>query len=236
VDAAGIRGTILSAQSRLTTNGYELIALHPIPSGHYLLLVRDRRDPQWRASGYFTAGTNGDPVHLQVDSKGMMRSGQARIAMPEVKFLPEVIEPEFKAGWGEDSDGDGLPDIYEALVTATDPTKADTGDTGVLDGYKEMSNDGWSNLEKFRRRADPLKAVTAPAAVALTRPTMAEVAQAIRPQTDLPYQPQVEMRVAGTANFQRIQPNQDPFQAGNFDLRVSWVIPEPQTRVTGYLP
>ena len=59
--------------------------------------------------------------------------------MPEVKFLPDVVEPEFTAGWGEDSDGDGLPDIYEVLVTQTDPDNADTGNTGTLDGYKDMA-------------------------------------------------------------------------------------------------
>ena len=50
----------------------------------------------------------------------MMSSGQSPISMPEVRFLPGVVAPEFTAGWGEDSDGDGLPDIYEVLVTGTD--------------------------------------------------------------------------------------------------------------------
>ena len=242
LDVAGIRQTILSVQARPTTNGYELEALQPIPYGRYLLLVRDRRDPQWRASGYFTASTNRDPVHLRVNSKGMMTGGQSPIAMPEVKFLPDVVESEFKAGWGEDSDGDGLPDIYEVLVTGTDPVKADTGETGVLDGYKEMANDGWSNLEKFRRRADPLKAVQPPVPVVLTQPTMVEAMQAVTPRTDLRFEPQIEVRVTGTAHFQTIHqalwmlyqmsdPRDPSHVRGSFDLRISWVIPKPQPHV-----
>jgi hypothetical protein len=113
VNAAAIRKTILPVAERQTTNGYELTVSHPIPYSWYLLLVRDKDNPQWRASGYFASDTNRNPVYLHVDKKGMMSDGQSPIAMPQVKFLPDVVKPEFTAGWGEDSDGDGLPDIYE---------------------------------------------------------------------------------------------------------------------------
>src|ERR1017187_2197879 len=120
-------------------------------------------DIPWRASGYFASGTNRSPVHLHVDAKGMMSDGQSPIAMPVVKFLPDVVKPEFTAGWGEDNDSDGLPDIYEVLVTHTDPDHADTGNTGILDGDKEITGDSWSNLEKFRLRVDPLQPAHPPA-------------------------------------------------------------------------
>jgi hypothetical protein len=55
-------------------------------------------------------------VYLHVDKKGMMSDGQSPISLPGVKFLPDVVVPEFTAGWGEDSDGDGLPDKHH-LVT-----------------------------------------------------------------------------------------------------------------------
>jgi hypothetical protein len=234
----------LTVQARAVTGGYNLTALHPIPYGRYLLLVRDRHDTQWRASGYFAAGTNQEPVELHVDSKGMMSQGQAPIAMPELKFLSDVTHPEFTAGWGEDSDGDGLPDIYEVLVTGTDPIHADTGATGVLDGYKEPSHDGWSNLEKFRRRADPLRPSLLPKPVLLKEPTLAEVLKTLQLQSDFHYEPRIEVRVAGTSNFQPIKqafwllhrfsdPHDPEHVRGNFDLRLSWIIPQPEPQLYG---
>jgi hypothetical protein len=247
VDAEQIRKTIVSVMAGPTTNGYVLTVPHPIPYGRYLLLVRDKSDPQWRASGYFVTGTNRDSVYLHVDKMGMMHEGQRPLAMPEVKFLPEAVEPEFVAGWGEDSDGDGLPDVYEVLVTQTEPDNADTGHAGILDGYKEMTGDGWSNLEKFRRRADPLKPAHPPSPVVLTQPTMSQALQATLPKTDFPYEPQVEVRLIGTADFQPIHQAfgmlyqmsdpRDPYRArGNFDLRITWVVPEPKPHVYGNGP
>jgi len=247
VDTAEIRKTIISVVAQQKTKGYALIVPHPIPYARYLLLVRDKNDPQWRGSGYFASGTNRDPVYLHVDQKGMMHEGQSPLAMPVVKFLPDVVEPEFVAGWGEDSDGDGLPDVYEVLVTHTEPDNADTGNTGILDGYKEMAGDGWGNLEKFRRRADPFKPAQPPAPVVLTQPTMSEAMQATLPKTDLSYEPQVEVRVIGTGDFEPIHQAlgmlyqmsdpRNPYRVrGNFDLRISWVVPEPKPHVYGNGP
>jgi hypothetical protein len=232
VNTAGIHNTILSVAARQTTNGYALTATHPIPYAWYLLLVRDKTNPQWRASGYFASGTNRNPVYLHVDKKGMMSDGQSPIAMPEVKCLPEVVEPEFTAGWDEDSDGDGLPDIYEVLVTHTEPDNADTGETGILDGYKEMTGDGWNNLEKFRRRADPLQPAHPPPSVELKQPTASEVMKALTPTTDLSCEAQMEVRTNGGTRYQSIEqvpwmfpriinPRQ-PNEHKPFDLRISW--------------
>lgn len=238
VDTDGIRKTILTIAPQPTTNGYNLVAFHPIPYAYYLLLVRDKNNPQWRASGYFSSGTNQNPIYLHVDKKGMMSDGQSPIAMPEVRFLSDVVQPEFVAGWGEDSDGDGLPDIYEVLVTHTKPDNADTGETGILDGYKEMTSDGWSNLEKFRRRVNPLRSAQIPATVELKRPTGQEILKAITPTTDLHYESQIEVRTNGAANYQPIE--KIPWilyqrtnmrqlnERKDFDMRVSWHFPEPK--------
>jgi hypothetical protein len=238
VDAAEIRKTMLHVTSVPTTNGYALTLDNPIPDAWYLLMVRDKHDLQWRASGYFSSGTNRESIHLQVDKKGMMSDGQTPISLPPVKFLPDVVEPQFTAGWGEDSDGDGLPDIYEVLVTQTDPTDADTGNTGMLDGYKDMAVDGWSALEKFRRRSDPLKTAHPPATVELIKPTGRDILKAIAQQTDLPYELQLEARTNGAVNFEPIEKLPVVFYSAlnfrqanerkDFDVRVSWRIPQEQ--------
>ena len=236
VDTDEIRKTMLHVTSVPTPNGYALTLDNPIPHGWYLLMVRDKNDLQLRASGYFTSGATRDPIHLQVDKKGMMLDAQSPIALPAVKFLPDVVEPKFTAGWGEDSDGDGLPDIYEVLVTQTDPTDADTGNTGTLDGYKDLALDGWSVLEKFRCRSNPLKTATPPATVELIKPTGREIMKAIAQQTDLPFELQLAARTNGTTDFEPIEHLPTVFynamnfrqaeEHKDFDVRVSWRVPK----------
>jgi hypothetical protein len=54
-----------------------------------------------------------------------------------------------------DTDGDGLSDLHELQVTHTDPNNPDTGNTGVSDGYKDLDNDGWANLQEYQNGTDP---------------------------------------------------------------------------------
>lgn len=227
-----VRKTILSVTSKQETNGYTVTVLHPPFQVRYLLLVRDKKDAQWRASGYFVTGTNGRPMLLHVDKKGMMTDGQTPIALPAVKFLPDVDQPDFTAGYAEDSDGDYLPDIYEVLVTHTDPAKDDTGDTGTVDGFKKMTGDGLCNLEKFLFRADPLHPIKPPAPVELIRPTGKDIWEAITPKSDLKGELQIEVRTNAATGFQPVE--QVPWMFGkimnfrevndgkNYDVRISW--------------
>ena len=243
INAAAIRETILPVAAHPTTNGYVLTVSHPIPGARYLLLVRDKNDPQWRASGYFVSGTNRNPVYLHVDNKGMMSDGQSPIALPEVKFLPDVVKPVFTAGWGEDSDGDVLPDIYEVLVTHTEPDNPDTGNTGIPDGFKKMTDDGLSNMEKFRWRVDPLKPAHPPAPVELLQPTGREIINVLMPKTDLSCELQIEVRTNGTTSYQpienvpwvlpRIMNFRQMNEHKNFDLRISWQFAEPEANQNG---
>jgi hypothetical protein len=193
------------------------------------------------------SGTNRDPVTVSVDLRGMVVGDQGPVSLPGVKFLPNVVLPEFTAGWGADSDGDGLPDIYEILVSKTDPLNTDTGNTGTIDGYKEPVGDGWSMLEKFRRRADPLKAAHHPEPVTLRQPTLAEAMQVGRLKTDLRYEPQVQIRMPGTSSFQTIRQSlmmfyqlsnpKDPQRTRpDFDLRIVWVVPQPRPHEQSYGP
>lgn len=235
-DTAAIRETIRAVFCQPNTNGYSLTVSKPIAHAWYLLLVRDKNDPQWRASGYFIPGKN-TPFRVHVDSFGMMSVGdQKPIAMPEVHHLSSVINPEFIAGCGEDSDGDGLPDIYEVLVTGTEPDNADTGHTGILDGFIETTSDGWSNLEKFRRRVNPLHANSPQAPVELTRPTLVEVFRAVQTTGDLRYEPQVLIRTNGASGysapqmplemFYRMVNPRDPSRTkADFDVQISWKVP-----------
>lgn len=232
VTATVINNTILSVTAKQQTNGYELTVRHPIAHARYLLLVRDKNEQQWRASGYFVSGTNRNPVHLHVDKKGMMTDAQSPITLPAVKFLPDVVQPEFTAGWGEDSDGDGLPDIYEVLVTHTKPDDADTGDTGILDGYRVLADDGWNNWEKFRYRANPFQKCEPPPAVILKEPTMSEMMEAQTLKTDLPFEARLEIRTNSAAYFQPYSLLLDGEylpHSGNeharCDVKVSWMVP-----------
>jgi len=246
VNAEGIRETFIQGTTQQTTNGYAVTISNPIPYALYLLMVRDKNDLQWRASGYFQSGTNSAPVTLHTDSKGMMSSGQKPIAMPTVRFVADLIKPEFAAGWGEDSDGDGLPDIYEVMVTKTKPDNADTGSTGILDGFKEMTHDGWSNLEKFRRRVDPLKKASPPSPVELKLPTGIEILQTLVPKTDLGCEVQIAIRTNAAAGFQPIEEIPEMLskvlnyrqsrEPRNFDVRISWQFAERQFGQEGDFP
>jgi hypothetical protein len=239
-----IRKTMVSVTAKSATNGYDLMVPKPTPDAHYLLLVRDRQEPQWKACGYFCAKTNRESIPLRVDRKGMMHDGQRPIAMPEVKFASDLIAPEFVFGWGDDSDGDGLPDIYEVLVTQTDPANPDTGKTGMLDGYKDLDADGITNLEEFRRRTNPRRPDARPASVELTRPSMGELWQAMareRLRTDIRFEPEIMIRKTGEAGFHELDRDmkapptfKDPNTLLDFDVRVTWQTPRPAQIESGY--
>ena len=78
-----------SVTAQQTTNGCALTALNPIPYARYLLLVRDKNDPQWRASGYFVSGTNWHPVYIQVDKKGHdVQAVKVKLPCPKQNSCP----------------------------------------------------------------------------------------------------------------------------------------------------
>ncbi len=195
-DAEGIRQTIRQVSSVPTTNGYELTVAKTVPHARYLMLVREGKDGFWKASGFFIGGTNGTVVKLAADKRGMLPAGGGPFVLPKVEHVPNLEHPEFISGSGEDADGDGLPDIYEVLATKTDPDKSDTGAIGLLDGYKDLGGDGWTALEKYRRRADPLARDYPPAPIELTEPTLMDVMKADSQikQSDFQYAVKMETR------------------------------------------
>ncbi|HTV43104.1 MAG TPA: hypothetical protein VMF08_21245 [Candidatus Sulfotelmatobacter sp.] len=205
-DARAIRKTIRKIVCMPTKDGFSLSVTHPVKSARYLVLVRDGPDDFWKASGYFTGNTNGEK--LLADKNGMLLPTDCTLAMPVItpQFHPILKHPEFIAGSGEDADGDGLPDIYEVLVTKTDPDNPDTGSTGILDGYKTPANDDWTNLEKFRRRYNPFRQYEGPKPVELIEPTLQELGDACPVmRSDLKFEEEFEVRNVKTGGPYRIE-------------------------------
>lgn len=219
VDREGILQTVRQVASVPATNGYALTVARTVPRAHYLLLVREGKDGFWKASGFFVGGTNGNPVKLLADKRGMLTTTSRPFALPKVEHVPNLEHPEFICGSGEDADGDGLPDIYEVLATKIDPSNLDTAMTGLLDGYKDLAGDGWTALEKYRRRADPFAPDHTPGQVELTEPTLQDAMRTLwqAGNYDFKYEVKVETRT--------LNPRTE-YQ----DLRLPWQLLFPQRR------
>jgi len=203
-NTSAIRQTIRQVTARPATNGYEVIVQKPVPMACYLLLSRLSEKSRWRASGYFVVTATNSVVGLHVDERGMMAAADQRpVPLPDVKFVASAHRLEFTAGSGEDSDGDGLPDIYEVLVTQTDPTKGISILGGVLDGFADPDEDGWPNIEEFCRRTDPLESNSVPQAIELKHPTSTELMRVLaeQPKSDLPFDSKIEICKAGSQSF-----------------------------------
>ena len=70
--------------------------------------------------------------------------------------LPNLIEKEIGSDpYNPDTDGDNLPDGYEALTLGTDPTKPDTDENGVLDCDEDFDEDGLTNLQEYEHGTEP---------------------------------------------------------------------------------
>ncbi len=54
-----------------------------------------------------------------------------------------------------DSDGDGLPDGFEALTLGTAPLKADSDGNGVNDSLEDLDGDGLTNLQEYNLGTNP---------------------------------------------------------------------------------
>ena len=236
-DREGIRQTIRQVDCKPGVDGYELTVAKTQPHFHYLMLVREGKSGFWKASGFFTGSANGNPVKLPADRRGMLLTNDGPVLLPKVEHIPILVQPEFICGSGEDADGDGLPDIYEVLATKTDPDKSDTGATGLLDGYKDLAGDGWTALEKYRRRCDPFAPDHPPAPIELTEPTQMQVMKALwqAQQYDFQYDVKVETRKLNPrGEYQALQENSAPLfppmqrdkPATNLQIRITVGVPE----------
>lgn len=59
-----------------------------------------------------------------------------------------------------DTDGDGLNDYQEIYLTSTDPLKADTDGNGISDANEDLDKDGLTNVEEIKLGTGPLIADT----------------------------------------------------------------------------
>ncbi|WP_147376660.1 hypothetical protein [Halopiger aswanensis] len=57
--------------------------------------------------------------------------------------------------FASDTDGDGLPDHYEAQYPELDQTRADTNDDGVDDAEWDLDDDGLTNREEYEAETNP---------------------------------------------------------------------------------
>jgi hypothetical protein len=77
----------------------------------------------------------------------------------------------------------------------------------LLDGYKALSGDGWTALEKYRRRADPLGKELPPAGAEIIEPTLESVMQVVQraKQSDFQYEVTAEIRNLKSSQYQPLQ-------------------------------
>jgi len=75
--------------------------------------------------------------------------------------LPDIYEEKFGTDISKpDTDGDGLTDYQEVYLTETDPLKVDTDTNGINDGDEDTDKDGLTALEEIALGTEPSSADT----------------------------------------------------------------------------
>lgn len=82
----------------------------------------------------------------QYDALVTAPSGDHVDVVSDITYAPTGF---FKGGSGEDNDGDGLPNVYEVLVTHTSPDLAQTDLTGLPDRDADYNGNGIDNYSEY---------------------------------------------------------------------------------------
>ena len=126
---------LLSVSNVPGSNAVTLTLSNTFVGSNYQIYSKDLSDPNsaWRVETSFLGTNTATQITIALNGRTL----------------------DFIGGDGEDPDGDGLPSGYEVLCTLTDPLLADTGNTGIPDGYKDPDGDGFVNLQEYYNGTDP---------------------------------------------------------------------------------
>jgi len=90
----------------------------------------------------------------------LMRTGAVYVLHDTNQFNPLSNQSFYALGISQDSDGDGLPDMYEELVSNTDPAMADSDENGITDSSEYVNFKGLTKLQAFAAQSAPAQVAT----------------------------------------------------------------------------
>lgn len=112
------------------------------------------------AKGATYFGFNGEPGGVSKSPEGFVLHKYITDIDPELDSdgdgLPNIYELRMGTNsYKKDTDGDGLDDFTELFKVGLDPLKRDTDDNGIEDGDEDSDEDGLANLREIRIGTEP---------------------------------------------------------------------------------
>lgn len=112
------------------------------------------------AKGVTYFGFNGEPGGVSKSPEGFVLHKYITDIDPELDSdgdgMPNIYELRLGTNsYKKDTDGDGLDDFTELFKVGLDPLKRDTDDNGIEDGDEDSDEDGLANLREIRIGTEP---------------------------------------------------------------------------------
>ncbi len=112
------------------------------------------------AKGVIYFGFNGEPGSVSENPEGFVLHKYITDIDPELDSdgdgMPNIYELRMGTNsYKKDTDGDGLDDFTELFKVGLDPLKKDTDDNGIADGDEDSDEDGLTNLREIRIGTEP---------------------------------------------------------------------------------